>query len=212
MQHVFRNDHEQRGWDAFARHVRHRNRQTGFIQHVKIVKIAADFLGGRHGRIEVEGGLPRKIRRDAGEHPRLDFSCDGKLCGNALLFRCRPRQVLHIFLEIALHGVHAVRQVLDLVAGLDFQFLVEIAVGNFLDALGQRKNRANEMIGGFRPYPKDKAQKGKQQRRAARREAQEHIPEVVGEFLHMPAQAVPRITRRIVDLRLPDDLPKTPTQ
>ena len=212
LQHRLRHDHEERGGDALARHVRHRDCETILVQHIEIIEVAADFLRGRHTRVELEGQLPRKIRRHAGKHPRLDFLRDGKLGGDTLFFRRCPRQVLHIFLEIALHGVHAVRQMLDLVAGLDLEFLVEIAVGDFLDAFRQGKDRTYEMIGRFRSHQKDQPQKDEQQRNAAHRKLHEDAPKIGREFLHLTAQAVPCVLGRIVDLRLPDDLPEAPAQ
>ena len=72
----FGNDHEQRGGHAFAGNVRHDQADMVVVDQEEIIEIAAHFLGGVHGGVQVKFLAFRERRENSRKHIGLN------LCSN----------------------------------------------------------------------------------------------------------------------------------
>ena len=106
--YYLRHHHEKRRGNALSRNVRDDEPQMVAVDEEKVVEIAADFLCGSHGRVDIELMPIGEGREAARQHIRLYLLRKGKLGADTLPLGCRDFQIGHI-------GSHAVGKALYVV-------------------------------------------------------------------------------------------------
>ena len=153
------------------------------IHQEEVVEVAAHFLGGGHGGIEVKLVPLREGRENTGQHIRLNLGGHVQLGADALLFSGDPGQVVQVFHNAGLQRFDFPVQIADFILGVDGQvdhvfFRVAVfAFGKLHCGPGQHGQR----FGGNFAHDQDEAQA---EHRHQRHGANHHVHQELIAFVH----------------------------
>ena len=146
FQDRLRDHHEQRGGNAFTAHVRNRYDQVIVVEHVEVVEIASDLARRIHCRVYVKLFSIGERRKYIRQHRLLNVHGNVELGCYAFLLRRRRLQIAHVFFELVGHCVKTDREALELVAGVNVEFFVEIAGTDLAHAVRELMYRFDEVL------------------------------------------------------------------
>ena len=133
--------HEHGGGNALSADVAHNKPKHVFARPEKVVKVAANFLGGNHAGVKLNAVMVGIRRKVFGQHSRLDAAGNRKLRADALLFACDSHQVFDVNLDVDTHFFYGAGKGFNFVVGVDaLEFVGKVgvvagkALGFFCDA------------------------------------------------------------------------------